>query len=297
MLPEATLLAAEGATAHQAGAESQSTLPSTIAIDLAPGTTAAQRARLVHRIVAANPDQTPGGTYELRSALAAAIINARQMGGQPIALALGLAVAAVASLALTVLSSVRRRRHELALLKALGMTRGQLRSVIAWQTTLTLLIAVAIGGPLGVAGGPAGLAELRGLARGHAGQRDPGGRAHPRAARPGPGGQPALRRARGPRRPDPPRDRPARRIGPRQRGNPSSRSGQGRPVLPSRGQARGPRDRTGPVDSRTTRTLGSTLLTRARPVRMYLLSKAAASVPSRVANRFTVLSAGSVSSE
>ena len=33
------------------------------------------------------------------------------------------------------------------------MTRGQLWSVIAWQTTLTLLIAVAIGGPLGVAGG------------------------------------------------------------------------------------------------------------------------------------------------
>ena len=153
MLPQATLLAAEGATAHQAGEESQSTLPSTIAIDLAPGTTAAQRARLVHYIVANNPDQTPGGTYELRSALAAAIIDAGQMGGQPIALAVGLAAAAALSLALTVLSSVRRRRHELALLKALGMTRGQLRSVVAWQTTLTLLIAVAIGGPLGVAGG------------------------------------------------------------------------------------------------------------------------------------------------
>ena len=153
MLPEATLLAAEGATGAQSGAESQPTLPSTIAIDLVPGTTAAQRAQLVHRIVAAKPDQTPGGTYELRSALAAAIVNARQMGGQPIALALGLAAAAALSLTLTVLSSVRRRRHELALLKALGMTRGQLRSVIAWQTTLTLLIAVAIGGPLGVAGG------------------------------------------------------------------------------------------------------------------------------------------------
>jgi hypothetical protein len=154
MLPEATLLAAEGATAgNRSGAESALSLPSTIAIDLAPGTTAAQRTRLVHRIVAANPDQTPGGTYELRSALAAAVVNAGQMGGQPIALALGLAVAAMASLALTVLSSVRRRRHELALLKALGMTRGQLRSVIAWQTTSTLLIAVAIGGPLGVAGG------------------------------------------------------------------------------------------------------------------------------------------------
>jgi cell division protein FtsX len=153
MLPEATLLAAEGATGRQSGAESQPTVPSTIAIDLVPGTTAAQRARLVHQIDAANPDQTPGGTYELRSALAAAIVNARQMGGQPIALALGLAAAAVLSLALTVLSSVRRRRQELALLKALGMTRGQIRSVVAWQTTLTLLIAVAIGGPLGVVGG------------------------------------------------------------------------------------------------------------------------------------------------
>jgi hypothetical protein len=35
----------------------------------------------------------------------------------------------------------------LALLKALGMTRGQVRAVIAWQTTLTLLIAVLVGGP------------------------------------------------------------------------------------------------------------------------------------------------------
>jgi hypothetical protein len=153
MLPEATLLAAQGAAGAPTGPESQPALPSTIAIDLAPGTTAAQRARLVGQIVAANPDQTPGGTYELRSALAAAIVNARQMGGQPIALALGLAAAAVLSLTLTVLSSVRRRRRELALLKALGMSRGQLRSVIAWQTTLMLLVAVAIGGPLGVAGG------------------------------------------------------------------------------------------------------------------------------------------------
>ena len=56
-------------------------------------------------------------------------------------------------LALTVLSLVRRRRRELALLKALGMTRGQVRAVIAWQTTLTLLIAVAVGGALGIAGG------------------------------------------------------------------------------------------------------------------------------------------------
>ena len=153
LVPEATLLAAEGSAASQAGAESQPTLPSTLAIDLVPGTTASQRARLVHQIVAASPDQTPGGTYELRSALASAVVNAEQMGGQPIVMALGVAIAALMSLALTVLSSVRRRRSELALLKAIGMSSGQLRLVIAWQTSLTLLIAVAIGGPLGVVGG------------------------------------------------------------------------------------------------------------------------------------------------
>jgi ABC-type antimicrobial peptide transport system permease subunit len=62
-------------------------------------------------------------------------------------------VAAVLSLALTVLASVRRRRRELALLKTLGMTRRQLRAIVAWQTTFTLLIAVALGVPLGIAGG------------------------------------------------------------------------------------------------------------------------------------------------
>jgi hypothetical protein len=157
MLPEATLLAIEGLTGQHptSAATSRPAFPSAVAIDLAPGTTATQRARLVDRIVSARPDQTPGGTYELRRdhAMAAAIVNAQQMGGQPLALALGLAAAAMLSLALTVLGSVRRRRTELALLKTLGMTRGQVRSVIAWQTTFTLAVAVAIGGPLGVTGG------------------------------------------------------------------------------------------------------------------------------------------------
>ena len=33
------------------------------------------------------------------------------------------------------------------------MTQGQLRGVVAWQTTLTLLIAVAVGVPLGIIAG------------------------------------------------------------------------------------------------------------------------------------------------
>jgi hypothetical protein len=157
MLPEDTLLATEGvAGLHPtSGSASQPAFPSAVAIDLAPGTTRTQRAQLVARIVSANPDRTPGGTYELRrnQSLAAQVVNAQHLGGQPLALAIGLAAAAVLSLALTVLGSVRRRRTELALLKTMGMTRGQIRSVIAWQTTFTLAVAVVIGGPLGVVAG------------------------------------------------------------------------------------------------------------------------------------------------
>jgi hypothetical protein len=154
MVPEDTLLAAMGAGKPGAAVDqSIPVFPSAVAIDWAPGASRAQRAALIHRVTSANPDGTPGGTYEMRSALASAVVNTEQMGGQPLALGAGLAAAAVLSLALTVLSLVRRRRHELALLKTIGMTRGQVRAVVAWQTTLTLLIAVLVGGPLGVAGG------------------------------------------------------------------------------------------------------------------------------------------------
>lgn len=157
MLSEQALLAVQGldSPGPQSAAQSSQAAPSAVAIDLVPGTSAAQRTALVRRITSANPDGTPGGTYVLglHRARAAAIVNATQMGGQPLALALGLAAAAMLSLALTVLTSVRRRRRELALLKTLGMTRRQLRAIVAWQTTLTLLIALIVGVPLGVAAG------------------------------------------------------------------------------------------------------------------------------------------------
>jgi ABC-type lipoprotein release transport system permease subunit len=92
-----------------------------------------------------------GMTQLLSRPLAAEVSNASGMSGQPLALAVGLAVAAVLSLGLTVLAGVRRRRRELALLKTLGMTRRQVRAIVAWQTTVTLVLAVAAGLPLGLA--------------------------------------------------------------------------------------------------------------------------------------------------
>jgi predicted lysophospholipase L1 biosynthesis ABC-type transport system permease subunit len=155
MLPIATLAAAVGRGNAQAGGPAAvgAVFPSAVAIDLAPGTTPAERDRLVRRIVAADPSGVPGYTYQLTRAQASAVVNAGHLRGQPLALAFGIAAAAAVSLALTVLGLVRRRRRELALLKTLGMTRGQIRAVIAWQTTLTLVIAALVGGPLGVVGG------------------------------------------------------------------------------------------------------------------------------------------------
>ncbi|HEY2240235.1 MAG TPA: ABC transporter permease [Streptosporangiaceae bacterium] len=155
LLPMATLAAAVGRGNGQAGGPSAvgAVFPSAVSIDLTPGTTPAQRDRLVRRIVAANPSYGPGYTYQLSQAQASAVVNAGHLRGQPLALALGIAAAAAISLALTVLGLVRRRRHELALLKTLGMTRTQVRGVVAWQTTLTLLIAAVLGGPLGVVAG------------------------------------------------------------------------------------------------------------------------------------------------
>lgn len=155
MLSEQALLTAEGTTAERPQLQSVATVdfPSAVAIDLVPGTTAVQRARLVTAITSANPDGTPGGTYELKRPLAAAVFDASKMGSQPLALALGLTAAALASLALTVLTFVRRRRTELALLKTLGMTRAQVRAVVGWQTSVILAIAALAGVPLGIAGG------------------------------------------------------------------------------------------------------------------------------------------------
>ncbi len=73
MLSEQALLAAEGAgTGETQIAElPRLDLPSAVAIDLVAGTSADQRAQLIRRITAANPDRTPGGSYELKVAQAA----------------------------------------------------------------------------------------------------------------------------------------------------------------------------------------------------------------------------------
>jgi hypothetical protein len=83
----------------------------------------------------------------------AEIVNYRTMGTLPAILSGGLAAGAVAALGLTLVTSVRRRRRDFALLKTLGFTRGQLAAAIAWQSTVIIAIGLVIGVPLGIAAG------------------------------------------------------------------------------------------------------------------------------------------------
>jgi ABC-type lipoprotein release transport system permease subunit len=68
-------------------------------------------------------------------------------------LAIGLAAGAIVALGLTLAASVRRRRRDLALLRALGFTPRQLRAAVAWQATVAAVIGVVMGLPVGIVAG------------------------------------------------------------------------------------------------------------------------------------------------
>jgi ABC-type lipoprotein release transport system permease subunit len=53
-------------------------------------------------------------------------------------------------LGVVLISSVRRRRRELALLKTLGLIRSQLAAVVSWQASATAVVGAMVGVPLGV---------------------------------------------------------------------------------------------------------------------------------------------------
>jgi ABC-type lipoprotein release transport system permease subunit len=146
MLPERTLLSIEDFNPRAQSPAAFTALPSALAIDLRPG---AGASTVVKGILAVEPDGTPGGMYQVPHVLAAALANDAQMGDQPLTLAIVLAVAMILSVWATVQASTRRRRRDLAMMKALGMTRRQVRTIVLWQSSTMLIISAALGLVLG----------------------------------------------------------------------------------------------------------------------------------------------------
>src|SRR5207237_10595708 len=54
---------------------------------------------------------------------------------------------------ITMVTSVRRRRRDLAILKTIGFVRRQVSATVAWQATAIVTVSLVIGLPLGVAAG------------------------------------------------------------------------------------------------------------------------------------------------
>ncbi len=125
--------------------------PNAIFVRLRPGADAAGSLASLRSVADALYSPANGPVSVLSVQRPAEIANYRSMGTTPILLGATLAAGALAALALTLMASVRRRRRELALLKVLGFTRRQVAVVVAWQSSVAVVIGTVVGVPLGVA--------------------------------------------------------------------------------------------------------------------------------------------------
>jgi hypothetical protein len=81
------------------------------------------------------------------------LINLGRIDTLPIALAGVLGVLAGAIVAHMLLTSISRRRRDLAILKTVGFERKQVRRTVAWQASLLVVVSLIVALPLGIAGG------------------------------------------------------------------------------------------------------------------------------------------------
>jgi predicted lysophospholipase L1 biosynthesis ABC-type transport system permease subunit len=89
--------------------------------------------------------------YAQRATLPTAVADLQRIQDLPVALGAFFGLLACATVAHALVTTVRRRRQDLAVLRAIGFTRRQTRGAIAWQSTLLAVAGVVVGVPLGIA--------------------------------------------------------------------------------------------------------------------------------------------------
>lgn len=83
----------------------------------------------------------------------ATVGNVSRLSSLPIVLAVTMGLLGIATLAHALSTTIRRRRRDLAILKTIGFVGRQVRATVAWQATTLLVVSLAIGLPVGIAGG------------------------------------------------------------------------------------------------------------------------------------------------
>jgi len=81
------------------------------------------------------------------------LASVRRIADVPLLLAALLAAMSAATLGHTLITSIRQRRRDFALLRTLGFVRRQVQLTVAWQASTLIVVALAIGIPIGVAAG------------------------------------------------------------------------------------------------------------------------------------------------
>jgi len=123
-----------------------------VLVTLRPGARTPQAATTLHdQIAAAHPDlkdvefSAPDTLAEV-----AALRDVRVL---PVVLGIFLALLAIGAVGHALATAVRRRSHDLAVLRALGMTQWQCRWVVVTQATVLAVVGLIFGVPLGLAVG------------------------------------------------------------------------------------------------------------------------------------------------
>ncbi|TML87714.1 MAG: ABC transporter permease [Actinobacteria bacterium] len=112
---------------------------------------AVRRALCPRRVTAGGLCQSPA---RLRPELPAEdVVNLQSVDRLPLVLAGLVVLLGAATVGDALVSAVRRRRRDLAILKTMGFVRRQVAAVVAWQATSFCVVAIAVGIPLGVLGG------------------------------------------------------------------------------------------------------------------------------------------------
>ena len=109
----------------------------------APG---ANRAAVERRIAHLGSELSPPVGHKT----AVEVDRLRQINWFPTTLAALLIVLALLAVGHALVTSVRRRRRELALLKAIGFDRRQVRATVAWQATTLATVGLVVGIPIGL---------------------------------------------------------------------------------------------------------------------------------------------------
>lgn len=141
------VVSAEGLTRLAAGA--QSFPPFIIGVVFRPGVNVAAASDALNgRLQALDDNFGVGAPAEPGD-----LIDFGHVHNLPFALGGLLGLLALLVLLHLLVTSVRRRRRDLAILKTLGFTRGQVRSTVVWQAATLSLIVLALGVPLGIVAG------------------------------------------------------------------------------------------------------------------------------------------------